>query len=221
MLSRFSMVILAAGRASRMGYPKGLIRSNDRTLLESHIDSFLSCNGRHVHLVFGENQSVYEESLPRLFHHSRIDVIINDKVELGPFYSLQLGLQELPERESRFVLPVDAQTPASSTWALLAQSASPGLLAVIPTHKNKGGHPVVISHDYSKLLLALDPKDEKARLDLQNHLLKPDRVKWVEIGDAGVLANYNSPGDLSPCRRRGESRALAPIAHLDCLSVQQ
>jgi CTP:molybdopterin cytidylyltransferase MocA len=197
MLSKFSLAILAAGRAERMGFPKGLIRFNDKTLLENHIDSFFSNNGKHVHLILGDNCGVYEQTLPRLFHDPQISVIINSRIELGPFYSLQLGLKDFPEDEARFILPVDSQTPSQSVWALLAQNSSPRYLAVIPSHKNRGGHPVVVSSEYSKLLLAIAPSDEEARLDVQIRSLQPHKVKRVEVGDESILANFNSPEDRS------------------------
>ena len=196
MLSKFSLIILAAGRAERMGFPKGLIRWNDRTLLESHIDSFFSNGGRQVHLVLGDNRDIYARELAHLFRHPDIHVVVNDRIALGPFFSLQLGLRDCPEHEARFILPVDVPTPGRSTWALLAQNSLPRYLAVIPVHGNRGGHPVVLSAVYSKFLLALDPAGAEARLDVQIRSLQPHEVKRVEVGDESILANFNSSEDI-------------------------
>jgi CTP:molybdopterin cytidylyltransferase MocA len=196
MLSKFSLVILAAGRAERMGFPKGLIRWNDRTLLESHIDSFFSNGGRQVHLVLGDNRDIYERELAHLFRNPNIHVIVNDRIALGPFFSLQLGLRDSPGDEARFILPVDAQTPGRSTWALLAQHSLPQYHAVIPVHGNRGGHPVILSAVYSQFLLSLDPAGAESRLDVQIRSLPPHQVKRVEVGDESILANFNSSEDI-------------------------
>jgi CTP:molybdopterin cytidylyltransferase MocA len=196
MLAKFSLAILAAGRAERMGFPKGLIRCHDRTLLENHIDSFFSNGGKRVHLILGDNRGLYERALPHLLHDPNIHVIINDRIALGPFFSLQLGLRNSPENEARFILPVDVPTPGRSTWALLAQHSLPRYLAVIPVHRNRGGHPVVLSAVYSKFLLSLDPAGAEARLDVQMRSLKAQEVKRVEVDDESILANFNSSEDI-------------------------
>ena len=196
MLARFSLVILAAGRAERMGFPKGLIRCNDRTLLENHIDSFFSNGGKRVHLILGDNRGLYERALAHLFHDPNIHVIINDRIALGPFFSLQLGLRDSPGDEARFILPVDAQTPGRSTWALLAQHSLPRYRAVVPVHGNRGGHPVVLSAVYSQFLLSLDPAGAESRLDVQIRSMPSHQVKRVEAGDESILANFNSSEDI-------------------------
>jgi molybdenum cofactor cytidylyltransferase len=192
MLSKFSLIILGAGRAVRMGYPKGLIPFNNKTLVENHVETFLGYSGKKIILILGDNYDRYKRELPHLFSHPRIQIVINDMIDLGPIFSLQLGLKEA-HGEGRFILPIDAQTPSSSTWMILAQQYSDLYSVVIPTHNNRGGHPVIISPSFSKKILTLDPLHADSRLDVQIRSLPAHEVKRVETEDEGILVNYNWP----------------------------
>ena len=95
------VVVLAAGRSSRMGVPKGLFPFEGRPWLLTQLSALAS---RRVVLVLGHDAPRYDEAIPDLA--ARVDVAVNPDPDRGPFSSLQTGLARLPpDGRPAFVLP--------------------------------------------------------------------------------------------------------------------
>ena len=115
-------------------------------------------------------------------------IVMNPTPEAGRTGSLQLGLAVVKAREV-LCWPVDH--PLASEATARALLATPGDW-VVPEHAGRGGHPILLRG------IALDavrsaPPSAPLR-DLASAVgIVPVRVP---IGDAGVLANLDSPDDL-------------------------
>jgi molybdenum cofactor cytidylyltransferase len=192
------IVLLAAGRSSRMGEPKGLWAIGGKPWLEHQLDA-IDALGAEAVVVLGYDRQRYLEALPEL--EDRASVVVNPAPEHGPFSSLQCGLRV--SGSPAFVLPVDVPVPVTEVWRALYEAWSRGGLgegpqtnngidAAVPVHEGSGGHPVLLSAALVTHVLGL-PAD--GRLD---HVLRDwdrDRIARIPVLDRRVRLNLNAPED--------------------------
>jgi len=188
-LDRCHVLILAAGRGTRMGGPKALMLANGRPWWQIQ-HSRVQALGIPTTWVVSE--AVKKVVLvgagtagpPRM-------VVANDGLPM--FSSLVAGLRLLSGPDGVFVLPVD--TPASTNRANWEALAAPGKVS-IPTFQSKKGHPVFLPKAWvvSTVKLAQQTPDPNAlRLD---QIISP-LAALVPVDDPDVVTNLNSPEDLA------------------------
>jgi molybdenum cofactor cytidylyltransferase len=189
------VVLLAAGRSSRMGEPKGLVRVEGQFWLEHQLDSL---QGRRVVVVLGEDRERYIASIPTLAQ--RVVLAVNPDPERGPFSSLQIGLACVTRATNAFVLPIDVPAASAPVWSELERALEGGL-AALPTwgDEARGGHPVLLS---SRFIATLLTRPATGRLDhelaaaaVDPGLDRGGSVVRVPVGDPRVRLNLNAPED--------------------------
>lgn len=189
--SRPEAVVLAAGRSSRMGEPKGLVLVSGRPWLLVQLDA-LEPQVSRVTVVLGHDAEVYRRALPELA--ARVQVVVNPDPDRGPFSSLQCGLRQgAAPGTPTFVLPVDVPAPLAPVWAALEDGLSTDreapVDAAVPVYEGRGGHPVLLSAAFVARLVAADPM---SRLDVE---LSQSRVARIPVDDPLVRLNLNAPED--------------------------
>jgi molybdenum cofactor cytidylyltransferase len=193
------LVLLAAGRSSRMGRPKGLVPVDDGTLVDYQLRRFGAAGGRLVALVVGEHASQYATAVVAP-GGIELQIVENPRPELGPFSSIVRGLAALAA-PAAFVLPIDCPAASPAAWQSLAAALSAGVEAIVPRRPDgRGGHPVLLGGALLPRLVAMDPEGPTARLD---HILRqleseaPERLRSVPTTDPAIHWNLNSPADLA------------------------
>lgn len=191
------LVLLAGGKSSRMGVPKGLMRisPNDPFWIEQQLGRFKAAGGKNVVVVLGYDQEKYLEAMPTL----NPIMAINPLPEFGPFSSIQCGLRRFASAESAFVCPVDVPIAGSEVLQALLRArdgSDADLRVCLPTYDGRGGHPVLLSRKFIGTLLEVSPDSEGARLDVQIRRCSPETVIRVPVADSDVLKNINFPHDL-------------------------
>jgi CTP:molybdopterin cytidylyltransferase MocA len=196
------VIVLAGGRSSRMGEPKGLVAVRGRPWLEHQLERFAACGGERAIVVLGHGASAYLAALPWLaesFAGLAIDIVMNDAPERGTFSSVQCGARAVlanGDAAGAFVLPVDVPCAEARVWEALDAACTGDVLASVPRYASRGGHPVACSHALLASLVALDPATADARLDVQLRSARvAPRVIGVPVTDARVIANLNTPDD--------------------------
>lgn len=190
-LAACPVVVLAAGRGTRMGGPK------------AHLD------------VAGQPWwMIQQEKLKRLGLRA-IWVIVPGDWNTMPdgrwiarqpgepmFESIRAGVADLAASEARgglspagvFVLPVDVPVAARSVWMKLADTlatAGPHSSPIAPVYRGNSGHPLLVPWAWAMKWIVSAPAG--ARLD---HLCK-DSMSTVEVLDPGVTTNLNTPADVA------------------------
>ncbi len=188
-LATLPLVILAAGKSSRMGFPKGLMLHHGKKLLQYQIENYFKLGGKKVIVVLGEHRERYLNEIPAL---KNCEILFNDQVEWGPFYSLQLALNHLQETKACFLLPMDTPAACPSVWRNLAREHRLEHFITKPIFKDKGGHPIILGQDFFKKLLAVNPQSEEARLDLQIQKIDKKLIHVVAVCDTNIHLNINS-----------------------------
>lgn len=185
----FDVVVLAAGRSSRMGEPKGLVAFRGRPWLLAQLDAIASVGGRAV-IVLGADRERYLQALPGLAQRARL--AFNDDPDRGPFSSLQCGLAAATPDAAVFVLPVDVPAASGRVWSALreALAGTQTAAAAVPEMAGRGGHPVLLAPSTAA---ALQLRPATSRLDVELAALAG--VLRVPVDDPLIRLNLNAPPD--------------------------
>jgi molybdenum cofactor cytidylyltransferase len=193
------LIVLAAGRSSRFGSPKGLWRLQGEPLLRVQLRRFEAAGGRAAVVVLGPDADRYLEAVPELAGRSepstlRLSTTRAPCPEDGPFASLRLGIVTAMSWAPRgvWVLPVDVPAPTPATFAALLDAFAPGVAAVTPTREGRGGHPVLLSAAFAASLAQVATGPD-ARLDAQLRALdRRGERRRVEVPDPAVSLDLDT-----------------------------
>jgi molybdenum cofactor cytidylyltransferase len=184
------LVVLAAGKSSRVGMPKGLVVAFGRPWLELQLEVLEGAGIRRIVLVLSqENVPLYRAGVPGL--EKRATLVVNPDPDRGPFSSLQCGLSVVTPGLPSFVLPVDVPAPALQVWRSLLAALSGSVDAAVPTLDGRGGHPVLLSPAFALDLSKLPARE--GRLDeVLADPKRQERVARVAVTDERVRMNLNT-----------------------------
>lgn len=202
------VIMLAAGKSSRLGTPKGLWQFQDAPWLMHQLNALKEAGIVKVVLVLGFQAEEYFEAIQDL-HHAlngefewsdglKLEVVNNPAPEYGPFSSLMSGiLHRSNPSEDVFVLPIDVPCANADIWELLENSGrkEERILVSVPVFNNQGGHPVWMRKSFVDRLKLLSMEDQDARLDVQIYHLPENEVARIPVYDRLTTYNLNSPED--------------------------
>jgi len=187
-------IILAAGESRRMKKPKPYLPISGATFLEKIANDLREAG---VSLWGGVVYNTSHEDLIKNLRLSRLQLIPNNRQELGQIYSLQLALNQIAKKNCDAIICLaDHPLVDRETYRILlkARVESPGKI-IIPTYKKKRGHPIIIPGGLFSEILSFPP--EKAggmREILRGHA---DLIREIPTEDEGVLADLDTPKDLA------------------------
>jgi len=199
--------LLAGGKSSRMGYPKGLLSFMGKLWLNQQLDWISKVGIKEVCLVIGFDIDIYMEKIPWIVEGAakkgfarhlsglNVQVIVNRQPELGSFSSLRCGILSILEsfpKKGVFILPIDIPCPKKIVWEQLVRKIEEDNLTVVsPRFNSKGGHPVVMSYSFLEALVRIPVIGENSRLDKQIYT-EPNKGT-VDVNDFRVGLNLNNP----------------------------
>jgi CTP:molybdopterin cytidylyltransferase MocA len=111
MVENFPLILLAGGRSSRMGTPKGLLDYHGHPWLIEQLKRFKAASGKRAIIVLGFHQTPYFEQIPWLEKAVKqpeeqlgleISTLINPIPEYGQFSSLLCTIAFLHTNEKDF-----------------------------------------------------------------------------------------------------------------------
>jgi len=188
-------LILSGGASSRMGFPKALIEVNGRTLLQDQVIRFNEAGIQDVYVVVGAHEKEIKEAHPDL----DVTWIVNQDWEDGKFSSVLCGLSVIARRplpagrqgsNPVLLLPIDVISVPVDVFRKIIQEGTKTAHNIIPTYKEKGGHPVFLSSRFVQHILESCTKDD--RLD---HQLKECKcTSYLHVETDSVLSNVNEKG---------------------------
>ena len=184
-------VILAAGESRRMGTQKLLLPFGDATVIESVVLTALASRVDRVLVVLGADKDDVREEIEPL----GIDLVVNDNFAEGMLSSVQAGFAALPPDAEAAVVMLGDQPflPARVVDAVAEAFRRSGSGIVIPVHRGRRGHPILIGLKYRDAVLALDPADGLRRL-IQAHA---EDIFEAEVEDANILRDMDVPEDYA------------------------
>jgi molybdenum cofactor cytidylyltransferase len=202
--SRTGAVVLAAGRSTRMGEAKQLLRLGEITVLEQTLRSVRSAEVDDIVLVLGFSGQTIRQQLPHSVMEG-LKVVVNAAHEQGMASSLREGFRALdPQTGAALVVLADQPFVRPETLnRLIAEHRRTAAQIVIPLHRGFRGNPVLLDRSVFPEVMALDG-DIGCRAIFANHL---EGIVKVEVDDVGILLDIDNKHDYERLRRFGQSES--------------
>jgi molybdenum cofactor cytidylyltransferase len=185
------VVILAAGRSSRMGFPKALAPIGGELAL-ARILRIARLHRLPVKVVLGFGAAEIRARIAL----DASDVVVNDSPLRGQSSSLRAGAAAVAAGSAIALWPVDHAHVAAATFAKLLdafRARRPGIALVVPSHGGRRGHPLFADDsargEFAQLLDS-DPGHVIVRRD-------PRRVAHVLVDDPAVVGDFDTPEELA------------------------
>ncbi len=182
----FSVVILAAGKSERIGFPKLSLKFDECfTFLECIVNEYIKSKCAEIAIVVNEKGKSYLVN-NKITFPACVKVVMNEHPEWHRFYSLKLGVKSLIENLPVFIHNVDnpfVNQEILNELLLNEEKAD----YIIPEYKGRGGHPVLISDN---IVNDIDTIKEN-KLHLKEFLNQYTKLK-IPVKDDKVLVNINT-----------------------------
>jgi molybdenum cofactor cytidylyltransferase len=189
-------IVLAAGRSRRMGTQKLLLPLRDRPVIAHVVDEILDSPVDSVFVVVGADGERIREALAGRTIH----LVCNSDPTGDMLSSIRCGLRALPEACDTIVVALGDQPglQAGLLARLLSAQRDSGRGIVVPTHRGKGGHPLVMSARFrNQVLEQFDRIGLRGLLDAHR-----EEVIEVETGSEAVLEDLDEPADYERLKAR-------------------
>ena len=137
------VIILAAGRSTRLGQPKALVDAGGETLIARMVTRI-----QHVENAFVTAVTNDDLLADIILACPSIQVVLNPEPEQGRTGSIQRGLASILERNGRLpqrllIVPVDRPGWSQEVLKTLLNSE----VSCYPVWNNQGGHPLLLVGD--------------------------------------------------------------------------
>jgi CTP:molybdopterin cytidylyltransferase MocA len=191
-------IVLAAGSAGELSFPKALALFGRRTAVEI---ALTNCQGRHREmarpvLVLGERAEEIQRSLPpRVLR--RMDCIVNRRWREGQLTSLVAALRHIPATAAFMLYPVDLPLLTRDIIERLVSryhECQTRPCIVMPRLGKRYGHPVIFSADLRGEIMAARTARDVAYRD-------PGRICAVSVRTSAIWTDFSTPAEYARCLR--------------------
>lgn len=185
----YTAILLAAGRSSRMGQPKGLLNWEGKPLILHQLEQLKLSGVHRMIIVLGHKPEVYKAYIK----DDQSTILWNENWDQGKSSSILTGLTAV-EDGCEAVLFVNIDQPLS--FRIVNQlidsfEKSQGRIH-IPVFKGRKGHPVLFSTQLLPQLRAVTEETQGLK-----HVIRDfqDDIVLVDMEDWTILYNFNRPSD--------------------------
>lgn len=188
---RIAALVLAAGRAQRMGQTKQLAEIGGMPMIRRTAETVRAADLSGVVVVTGHDAERVGAALRGL----PVTIVRNPDYAQGLSTSLRAGLEALPaDTDAALVALGDMPSVSAADIDRLIAAFDPaeGRSIVVPVHRGKRGNPVLWGAAYFAEMKALTG-DAGAKRLLADY---PEAVAEVELGP-GILTDIDTPADLA------------------------
>ncbi|MEM7257582.1 MAG: molybdopterin-binding/glycosyltransferase family 2 protein, partial [Pseudomonadota bacterium] len=190
--ANIAALILAAGSSKRAGgINKLLFEVNGVSLVRSVADKVCSSALSPVVAVTGHQHQQVEEAL----HGVICTVVYCPTYEQGMAHSLSFGISQLTQADAVMVFLGDMPDVSASVIDAMLKCNDGDVREVIrvPVYNGRRGNPVMVGRAFFDSLLQ-HTGDTGARFLMRQY---PERVVEVQVSDAAVLIDYDTPESLA------------------------
>ena len=184
-----SAILLAAGKATRLGKPKQLTPFGQGTIVEQAIDNLLSSAVNEVVVVVGYRA----EEVVKTVAAKPVKLVINPDYEQGMSTSIIAGLKLVDSRARVVMLALGDQPLINSQTInrLIEEFYNRDKGIAIPTYRGRRGHPIIFAIKYKEKLLELKG-DIGGRQIVRDH---PDDILEVAVNSKSIISDIDTIGD--------------------------
>lgn len=167
-----------------MGTPKALLEFRGETFLD-RLAGIFEKHCSQVVVVLGHDAGRIRSGV-----RQGPDFVFNPDHALGQLTSLQCGLRAVLSGTGAVLFtPVDYPAIQPETVKALLNAHAEGVLAAVPRHEGRHGHPVLVDGSLIPAFLALG-KDSTAR-DVMHRVIA--ETEYVDVPDPGILLDVDDP----------------------------
>lgn len=182
-------IILAAGESDRMQTNKMLLSVHGKTMIETVIDHVRQSDIDHILIVCG----AFRDELLTVISRLPVEHCYNSEYKKGMLSSVQCGFRNIPPATDAVMIFLGDQPaiPGEIANILISEYRKSEKGIVIPVHKGRRGHPLLIDGKYRHIIDQLDHA-----VGLRELLYKyPEDVLEVNVETPGILKDIDTPQD--------------------------
>ena len=182
-MNNTGIIILAAGKSSRLGSAKQLLQFNNKTLLQHVVDEAIASGAKPIVVVTGS----YAEEVAKIVSKAEIITIYNENWEEGMASSIVAGMHAITtkfEHIDQVIIAVSDQPfVTSSLFKELHQKQSDSGKGIVACRYSKTlGTPVLFTQKYFGELLNLQGDEGAKKIVKAN----PDNVALVDFPQGNI-----------------------------------
>ncbi len=189
---RVAAIVLAAGCSTRIGGTNKLLAEiGGVPILVRVIDALRSSQARPIIVVTGYEAKEIEQALTSV----SITCVLNPDFASGLSSSLRRGLAALPKDSEAVLICLGDMPQVKATHIdqlIDAFDPAQGRAICVPTWRQQRGNPVLWARHFVPEMMQLSG-DHGAHQLFERHR---DVLHYVEMSDAGVLLDVDTPEDL-------------------------
>lgn len=165
MPNQVTAIVLAAGRSRRMGAFKPLLTFGESTVIDRCLKNFRDAGVDEFVVVAGHREDELKKHLP-----SAVAIINNPNPDADMSTSIVLGVQAVStQSQGVLITPVDHPAVPPDVVTQLLDCWRAGAKLVVPEHKARGGHPVLIDLSFRQELVNLHQQPTGLRGFFNHH----------------------------------------------------
>ncbi|HET9627787.1 MAG TPA: molybdopterin-binding/glycosyltransferase family 2 protein, partial [Kofleriaceae bacterium] len=193
--SRTAAIVLAAGKASRMGSNKLVAELDGEPIVRRTVRAVLASRARPVVVVTGHEAEAVRAALAGL----DVRFVHNPEYADGMSTSLRAGLAQVGPVDAALICLGDMPrlTAAHFDAVIDAFHAGDASDIIVPTFERKRGNPVLWPRKFFAEMSEL-AGDVGARALLERHA---DHVRTLAVDDPAILVDVDTPAALAALRR--------------------
>ena len=197
-LTVLSLIILAAGKSTRMKENKLLLSVNGETLIERVVRTARRSIIDEVIVVLGYEAQKLKERLAGL----DCKLVINENYAKGQSESVKAGLAAVSSDADAFmVLPADvALIDAQSINKVAEEYRRSRNRIVIASHHGQSGHPILIDRALFPEVAGINEETFGLKAVINRHRAE---INYVEAGTENVLIDIDTEEEFSKYFRGG------------------
>ena len=182
-----SAILLAAGRASRMGKLKQLMPLGESTILEQTLNNLLASKVSEIIVVLGYKA----EEITKKLSGRHVKVVVNPLYHKGMGTSIAAGLKFVDSQARAVMLVLGDQPYVDSRTIdqLIDAFGSDSKGIAIPAFKKQRGHPLIFDRKNQPSLRDLSGDVGGREIIKQN----PEDVLEVPVDCEGVVIDIDTP----------------------------
>lgn len=181
------IIILAAGKSTRMKENKLLRKINDATLVEQVVGNAIRSNADETIVVLGYEAEKIREKLVRL----DCKFVVNERHDIGQSESVKAGLSVVgKDSEAVMILPADvALIDAPCINRVIDEYRSSGSRIVVASHQNQSGHPILLDRSLFPEISKIDEETLGLKAVIDRHR---SEIRNVDMNTENVLVDIDT-----------------------------
>jgi molybdenum cofactor cytidylyltransferase len=182
-----SLIVLAAGKSTRMKDNKLLLKLDGETLIEHVVNVAKNSSVDEVVVVVGYEAAKIKERLGKI----DCKFAVNEHYMKGQSESVKVGLSAISEdAEAVMILPADvALVDSESINKVVEEYMRSKSRIVIASHHHQSGHPILLDRTIIPEVSRIDEETQGLKAVINRHRAE---VNYVEIGTEAVLIDIDT-----------------------------